>query len=176
MNPILLSALLALVLPVDQQAQPNPRPLRAARWSIVLPQNNPDAFLKKLQDLQAYLVLPDGDSATTFIICDNLTEKPPFFRRIEKSALNSLNRLWFISHDNAGRDQIGSFLKMTTAPKWFAIFIPSELEKEMVKQEVTFQKMSEEELFTKQYVTMFEVNRLGDVWDVKVTYQGPKKK
>ena len=176
MNPILLSALLAMVLPVDTPSQPNPRPLRAARWSIVLPQNNPDAFLKKLQELQAYLLLPDGDSTTNFLLCENLSQSPLSFRRVDKSAVNGLNRLWFISHELAGREQVAAVLKMTATPQWFAIFIPTELETEMVKQEVTFQKMSEEELFTKQFVTVFEVTRRDDKWDVKVTYQGPRKK
>jgi hypothetical protein len=176
MNPMLLSALLAVVLPQDTQPQTNPRPLRAARWSIVLPQKDPDAFLKKLQELQAYLLLPEGDSTTTFSLCDNLTQQPLSFRRVDKAAVNGLNRLWFISHDAAGREQVAAFLKLTATPQWFAIFIPPELEKEMVKQEVSFQKLSEEELFTKQFVTVFEVTRLGEVWGVKVTYQGPRKK
>jgi hypothetical protein len=158
------------------QAAKNVRPLRQTRWSVVMPKENPEAFRKKIIDLKAMLLLPDINSALNFHLCENLEQQPLQFRAIDKKGVNALNRLWFISHDQTGREQLTKALSLQLMPAWFALFIPPELEVELLKQETKHQGMSEEELITRGYVTVFEVERRGNTWDVRVTYQGPKQK
>jgi len=151
------------------------RSLRQTRWTIVLPREDPDLFLKKLIQIKAILLLPEGDSVASFKICENLEKRPVELKTISQQGINAYNRLWYMSHEKTDCEYIARSLYLTNTPRWIAIFIPQDLEQEMVRQEFNFKKMSEDELNNRKWITIFEVDRRGDTWDVRVRYQGKRK-
>jgi hypothetical protein len=152
------------------------RSLRQTRWTIVLPREDPELFLKKLVQIKAILLLPEGDSVANFKICENLEKRPVEFKAIDQKGINSYNRLWYMSHEKTDCDYVAKGLYLTNTPRWIAIFIPQDLEQEMARQEFNFKKMSEDELNNRKWITIFEVDRKGDAWDVRIRYQGPRKR
>lgn len=152
------------------------RAVRQTRWTIVLPRESPEVFLKKLIQIKAILLIPEGDSVSNFKICENLEKRPVELKSIDQKGINSYNRLWYMSHEKTDCDYIARGLYLTNAPRWIAIFIPQDLEQELALQEFNYKKMSEDELNNRKWITIFEVDRRGDTWEVRVRYQGPRKK
>lgn len=153
----------------------NQRPLRKNRWMIIMPKDNPAAFLKKMADLQAILLLPDDKNSELFSVCENLEQRPVMFRPINRTGINALNRLWFTSHDEAGRKQLAQALQLNTVPTWFAFFIPVDLEAELLRKELAHEGLTEVQLNARKMVSLFVVERKGTTWDIRVLYQGQKK-
>lgn len=152
------------------------RSLRQSRWTIVLPREDPDLFKRKLIQIKAILLIPEGSSVASFKINENLEKMPPEFKPIDQKGINAYNRLWYMSHDKVDCDYIARSMYLKDSPRWFAIFIPQDLEQEMLRQELNHKKMSEDEINNKKWITIFDVDRRGDSWDVRVRYQGPRKR
>jgi len=149
--------------------------LRQTRWTIVLPREDPDLFKRKLVDIKAILLIPEGDSVASFKINENLAKMPPEFKTIDQKGINAYNRLWYMSHDPTDAKYIAQSMYLKDQPRWIAIFIPQDLEAEMVRAEINYKKLSEDELIAKKWITIFDVDRRGDSWDVRVRYQGRRK-
>jgi hypothetical protein len=152
------------------------RHLRQSRWKIYLPREDPEAFLNKLITIKAILLLPDSERAGVYQICEDLARRPVELKPIDQNGINSYNRLWYMTHDAIDAKFIATALYLKNQPRWIAIFIPHDLEQEMLRMEFNYKKLSEEELNKRNWVTSFEVDRKGEVWDVRVRSQGPKDK
>lgn len=150
--------------------------LRQNRWTIILPREDPDTFIKKLIQIKSILIVPDGDSVASFNVCENMEKKPIEFKKINQEGINKFNRLWYMSHDKTDCEYVARGMYLTKAPRWIAIFIPQDLEQEMARQEFNYKKKSEDELNTLKWITIFNVDRRGDTWDVQVKYQGPRRR
>jgi len=151
------------------------RHLRQARWIIILPREDPETFIKKLVQIKAILLCPDGESVSSFNVCEDPGKRPVEWKKITQEGVNKYNRLWYMSHTKTDREYVATGLYMTKEPRWIAIFIPNELEKVMADVEFNYKKMNEAELNQRKWITIFEVDRRGDTWDVRIRYQGPRK-
>lgn len=151
------------------------RHLRQSRWAIVLPREDPEAFLKKLIEIQAILLIPDSERVGVYQVCEDLARRPVRLKPTDQKGINAYNRLWYMSHQQIDTQYIATALYLKNQPRWIAIFIPHELEQELTRQEFNYHKLSEAELQNRKWVTEFNVARRGDTWDVSVRYQGPRK-
>jgi hypothetical protein len=152
------------------------RPYRLTRWTIILPREDSDAYMKKLVQIKALLVIPEGESLNSFKLCDNLDHRPFEFKMTDRKGITAYNRHWFKSQEKTDCDYCARALQLKETPRWVAIFIPQDLEQEMVRKEFYYKKLSEDELNLKGWVTIFDVDRRDDSWEVRVRYQGPRKK
>jgi hypothetical protein len=151
------------------------RHLRQARWVIILPRENAETFRKKLAEIKAILLFPDGESVSSFNVCEDLSKNPPEIKKISQQGVSKYNRLWYMSHDKTDCEHIGTALKLEKPPRWIAIFIPHDLEKALSEAEFNHQKLSENELNERKWITRFEVDRKEDLWLIKVRSQGPRQ-
>jgi hypothetical protein len=155
---------------------PSKRFKRQARWILILPREDPEAFVKKLVDIKAILLIPDGDKIGIYKVCEDLGKRPVTFKSIDQVGVNKYNRLWYMSHSPTDAQYVATGLYLTNQPRWIAIFIPQDLEQEIARAEFNHKKMSEDELIQRGWVTQFVIDRRGDTWDVQIRYQGPKQK
>jgi hypothetical protein len=152
------------------------RPLRQQRWSFVLPRENPDAYIRKLMELKAMLVTADGANSAGFRLYGDLTKDPPEWKKVSKEEIEKHNRLWLLSRHKGDCWCIAQALHQSQQPPWIAIFIPNDLEKAMADAEFKHRKLSELELHQKNWITVFDVLRRENGWDVRVWYQGLRQK
>lgn len=160
---------------VGKGRQTGTRHLRQARWVIILPREDPEMFIKKLVQIKAILLCPDGESVSSFNVCEDPGKKPPEWKKVSQEGVNKYNRLWYMSHSKTDCEYVATGLYMTKQPRWIAIFIPNDLEKVMADVEARYKNLSEAELNQRKWITIFEVDRRGDTWDVRVRHQGPRK-
>jgi hypothetical protein len=156
-------------------SNPSLRRLRQARWSIMLPRENSEAYIKKLTELKAFVVIPEGGGSSSFLLCEDLTQRPAEWTKVSAEEIEKNNLMWLFSTEVRDRGCIAEGLQRTKTPRWIAIFVPQELEKVMDDVEWKHKNLSEKELNDKWWTTNFEVDRRGDMWDVRVRYQGPHK-
>lgn len=155
--------------------KPTARQLRQSRWIIILEREDPETLLKNLIKLKAMLAIPEGDSATHCNICEDLAKRPAEWKKVDQEGVKKYNRLWFLTHSRTDREYTESLFSLTSTPLWVAVFIPNDLEKLMAEEEFKTKKMYEDELNQRKWITVFEIDRRGDSWYVRVRYQGPRK-
>jgi hypothetical protein len=151
------------------------RYLRQSRWKIILPREDPEAFVKKLNDLKVLLVIPtaaDGSYNDRYLLCDDLAKRPVVFKPVDAEEINAYNRLWFMSDCPIDATCVATALNLPKRPRWIAIFIPPDLEQALARAEFTHKKISEDELNQRGWITHFDVDRRGEAWVVRVRYVG----
>lgn len=158
----------------DKEKEADKRRERHNRWQIILPRESPEVFVKKLAELKATIVIPDGMSATSFKICDDLGKKPVTFKQLDKKELSHLD-LWFVSKDRRDCEALARGLFLKDSPNSFAVIFPPDLEQELVKAETNHRRLTEEELNKRRWTTTFDVSRKDGKWEIKVRFQGPRK-
>jgi hypothetical protein len=159
----------------DSQAQDKPagggRLERVKRWRINLAYDEPKEFVSKLAELKVEVGARQKDGR--FQMFTDLTKSPAEYREIDITAFQKYARekqcLWLVSNDDATRANFREGTGVAETPVKLFIFLPQDLEKEIVKFEEKLYDLTEAQIKAKKIVTHFEVSRKGDAWDFKVT-------
>ncbi len=151
----------------------HPRMERAMRWTITIPYDEPEAFLAKLTEMQAVLFVREGDNL--YRIFADLSKRP-FATTVEDEAgirkmAQRLQRIWYTTEDHQACINLAEALGLPKAPRSIFIFLPRDLEDEMFRQELSYRKLTEDEVVKKNLHTWFEVKRGSNGWLVRVTKQ-----
>lgn len=149
----------------------DPRLRRRDRWTLLLPMADSAQFFRKLAELDALVLVPsEGGQYRLF----DLTKPKETARALTLPEVNRLGRIWYTNRMAVVCQAVADELGLPGRPEFFAIFIPRELEAELLRQELAYRGLSEEEIIRRSLVTSFDVGRQAGRWQVTVRQQQPR--
>jgi hypothetical protein len=152
------------------------RTYRMDRWTLLVPSTTGEEYRQSLSSMKAVVAFP-AEQSQHYRVFRDLEAKTS---KVEASAeLAKLNWIYWAILDENDRGsvrQLGKALGMDDPPRRMYVFIPRELEEEMLKQELAHAQLSEAEIRDQRLETRFSASRCGDKWVFKVIRQGPSKK
>jgi len=139
------------------------RAARPARWVLHFKTSSPGDYLAQLEGLGASVAFPLSGSQWKYAI--NPASNP----RFENRNLDNENRLFWVDDRPQSVRAITEHLGIPPAPV-MAAFLPLELEERMLKMELAYKNLEEDEILS----TQFECFQRGGGYDVMVVNQIPK--
>jgi hypothetical protein len=140
------------------------RAARPARWIINFKFNDVNDYLRQLEGLGATLAFPAQGDKWKFY------PKPSSSRgQVETKDLSDESRLYWVNEDAEMARQLAAALGVPGA-QFVTIFLPASLEDRMLKLELEYNGLEEEEIAS----TRFQCYSSGSGYDVKVVSQIPK--
>lgn len=140
------------------------RAARPARWVLTFRTSVASELLAQYDGLGAKLAFPQSDDRYRYF--SNLTASPP---SSEVRSLDNEGRLYWIDENPQTVNAMAQALSTGNSPYMLA-FLPTELEERMLKLELAYGGLEEDEIRT----TRFEVVQRGGGYDVIVVEQIPK--
>ena len=104
---------------------------RVLRWELILSSKDGADYISQLVACRAYLALPQ-ETGKLAVIRD-LMARPIKFEPFDRK---KLNRVWVIDSENVHAEAVAKVLSQPTIPKALIIFIPPEIEEQLVKLEM----------------------------------------
>jgi hypothetical protein len=127
------------------------REKRVLRWAMVFSTFNGEDYRKQLKSLGAYLAIPVDDKQ--FTVIRDLT--PPVHGKIED--VSQIKRIFWIDDKPQSVLSLATALRVRPIPPRIVAFFPEELEKKLLKLELSFAGRKEEDIRE----TRFEVILVG---------------
>lgn len=148
------------------------REQRALRWVISIQYRDGEEFVEKWAELNAMMVV--SETPGNYLIFRDLKQKPPKGEAIDQQGIVKLNRLWYSNRDQKICEMVALTMNLSRTPKFVGIFIPQDLEAEMLKKETEYRRLSEDQIRAQGLITEFSIGRRGNGWDVRVNSQKKK--
>ena len=152
------------------------RAKRTDRWALALRYSNGEELYQEWAKMKAIIVMPEGQPEkgdyTKFRVYRDLTTKAPQGKIETRETLNTLNRVWFFDRNRDSVQALSKFLGYATPPRFIALFIPRDLEDELLRKELAYKNKKEDQL--EGWETTFEVSRVGDKFNARVLEQKKK--
>lgn len=148
------------------------REKRKDRWIVNFPFSSGEDYLRRLNELGAYVAFPEADKK--FRMYDDLGKKSSRLGTVED--IKKWNRIYWKDSNPDSRDAIAGALGMQTIPPYFWIFLPVELENELFAKELAFRGLTEDQIIQRNLETVFSVERVGSKFSVKVLKQERKQR
>jgi hypothetical protein len=166
---------LTLLLPAANSAaaQGTARDQRKDRWVLEVKYKDTEDLRKRLVELQTVVMVPEGEGK--FRLWRNPAKHVDKGEAVDIQGLVKLNRIWFTLKDQDDREAAAKLLGLAAVPDYVTIFIPQDLEQEMLNKELAYRGLTEAQLNAGNWETAFEVHRKNDKWDVRVVEQKKKQ-
>jgi hypothetical protein len=148
------------------------REKRKDRWVVNFPFNSGDQYLRHIGDLGAYIAYPDGPDK--FRMFEDLGKRPMTGKVGGIADIKKWNRIYWRDSNPDGAQAIAQAMGLPTAPAYFWIFFPRELEDELFKKELAFRQLTEAQIIARNLETVFTVERSGSGYNVRVVKQDTK--
>lgn len=154
------------------------RAKRTDRWALAMRYSNGEELYQEWAKMKAIIVIPEGQlekgDYTKFRVYRDLSTKAPQGKVETRETLNTLNRVWFFDRNRDSVRELSKYLGYSAPPRFIALFIPRELEDELLRKELGYKNRKEEQL--EGWETIFEVSRVGDRFNARVLEQKKKAK
>jgi hypothetical protein len=145
---------------------------RPERWTLQIPYTTGEEYRDKLANLNAMIAFPEGK--TQFRLFRDLSKKTSTVET--QQGLGGLGRVWWNDSDPERVSGLAGSLGATGNPKVMFIFLPRDLEKELLKRELEYAKKTEAQLNEQGIETWFTAEKVGASWNVKVVKQEKKRR
>lgn len=147
--------------------------MRTNRWIINIRYDEPEVFLRKLQELNVVIIAQKKeDSYLVFDDLKNITGvRTETLQGINQKA-NQMKRAFYVDRNRASCYAFGEAAKLDFLPQMLLLFIPQELEQQMLKAELAHANLSERDVMAQGLKTKFEITRPGTEFVIKVISQG----
>jgi hypothetical protein len=151
------------------------RSKRNQRWRMSFPYGSGSAYLAKLENLGATIVVPQGDGK--YVIFRDLSRRPPVGSVEGEAAADELRRKYirWIDDKQASVSALAAALKLSFMPDEIVVHFPVELEKALLGSELAYRGLTEEQLNERNILTLFRAERVGSRYEVSVVEQRPKR-
>ena len=143
---------------------PRGRAARVARWILLVEPTSAQDYLAQMGGLGAEIAFPDRDEK--YLYFSNLASPTPT-RQLKD--LFSETRLYWIDQNPQSVAMVCQHLGVRNSG-FFLAFLPRELEERMLRMELAYMNLAEEEIAS----TTFRVVRRGGGYDVQVESQIPR--
>ena len=148
------------------------RAKRMERWVLNFRYNSGEEYARRLENLQAILVVPEGDK---FRVYEDLSRRPVRGTVKTLAEINQLNRIYWRDDNPDSVAALAQALGWPTVPRYVAAFFPRDLEEELARQERAYRGLTEEEIDARRLETIFQAERVAGRWNVKVVDQRPRQ-
>lgn len=147
------------------------RAKRMQRWLLNFRFDNGQAYLGQLENLQAILIIPEGNQFRVFHLKDGVGKGS-----LESAAYRDKIRSSYISWTDANRESLRALskaLRLASTPKEIEAYFPVELELALAKRELEHKGLTEDDIERQKLMTQFKAERVGKNWIVEVLRQEP---
>lgn len=152
-------------IPAQVGGAKDARARRLLRWHLNFEYDSGEDYAEQLRMLGAILAVPVGEKQ--YRLYEELSQRPPPARLVSGEDLAKLNRIYWMGDDPEAIQLLFEGLKIPERPKRFWAFFPSELEQDLIKKELAYRGLKEEDI--KQ--TVFKARRRGAKIVVEVANQ-----
>lgn len=143
---------------------PTGRAARVARWILRFDTTNARDYLNQLGGLGAQIAFPDRGEK--YLYFSNLASPTP---KRELKDFSNETQLYWIDENPESVAMVCQYLRVQNSG-FFLAFLPRELEERMLRMELAYMNLAEEEIAS----TTFRVVRRGGGYDVQVERQIPR--
>jgi len=150
------------------------RARRLDRWILNLRFESAEEYLQRLENLQAILAIPEQTEGR-FLIIRDLSKRPVHGESKSQSQLREINRIYWVDRNRSNAQALAEALGLNFVPRYIVAFFPTELEKELLKQELAYKGLTEDVIEKRNLETVFEAERRGNTFVVRVVEQRPRK-
>jgi len=153
----------------------NERSKRNARWQISFPYNSGAAYLARLENLGAMLVIHQGDGK--YLIYRDLSRRPLVGASESEAAADELRRRFirWVDDKPSSVAALASTLRLSFTPKEIVVHFPVELEKALLARELGYRGLTEAQLNERNQITLFRAERIGPRYEVTVIEQRTRR-
>jgi hypothetical protein len=128
------------------------RAKRQLRWTMTFDTRDGDDYLRQLQYLKAILVVESSDGQ--YLVFEDFRRRPAV--PVVKADLKDINRIYWVDDRPESVRSLARALQIEP-PARFVAFFPIELEKELLKKELEYRHLTEDDI----QETRFRVRRTG---------------
>jgi hypothetical protein len=150
------------------------REKRKDRWIVNFPFTSGDQYLRYLASLDSYIAYPEGEGK--FRMFDNLSNRPLSGRTGTVADIKKWNRIYWRDTNPDAAQAIAAALNLSSAPPFFWVFFPKELEDELFAKELAYRGLTEDQIVQRNLETFFTVDRSGGKYNVRVTKQDRRQR
>lgn len=150
------------------------REKRKDRWFVTFPFRSGEDYLRHVAKLGAYIAYPEGEGK--FRLFEDLNKRPLMGRVGTVADIKKWNRIYWRDTNPDAIYALASALNLSSPPPYFWIFFPVELENLLFEKEKAYRGLTEEQIIQRNLETHFEVDRVGDKYEVRVIKQERKSR
>jgi hypothetical protein len=137
---------------------------RVLRWTMIFNTHDGRDYANQLAGLGAHLAIPGSDDSSKYLLIENLRERPV---RPQPKDLSQIQRIYWIDDKPDSVRSLAAALGLNPIPGNFVAFFPLELEKKLLRLELSFRNRREDEIRE----TRFEIRRVGGMYEPVVVSQ-----
>jgi hypothetical protein len=119
------------------------REKRVLRWAMVFSTYNGQDYAKQLKSLGAYLAIPDHQDPSRFLVIRDLSTRPA---HMQHEDVSQIKRIFWIDDKPQSVHSLATALGLRPIPPRIVAFFPEELEKKLLRLELSFGGRREEDI------------------------------